>query len=398
VFPLKKNSPQGEEHPFAKSSGMRRINLLFAGFIIVWAFVPSHSKALPELARLPYLQSMTATSVLIAWRTSQSQIGEIEYKLHRWQKIFKVIEKKEGKIHAITLYHLQPNTTYWYRVLNGKSGTPLTGWIWFKTFPLSPNASFTFGVLGDSGNGSSYQKEVAHQLFLHHPDLVIHTGDVIYDGSSDADFDKKFFSIYGKLAETTPFFPSIGNNDWAWDHAKPYLENFYLPQNSPGKGRYYSFNCGGVHFVALNSNEPLEKGSTQYNWLLQDLKKNKRRGIVVYFHHPIYSSGHHGSTLWLRRSLEPLFVHFHVALVFNGHDHDYERTIPIHGVTYIVTGGGGGILYPVGSSAFTAFSATVHHFVFCQVKNNGIDFEAIDDKGKIIDHDQIKLDGINIKR
>jgi hypothetical protein len=43
-------------------------------------------------------------------------------------------------------------------------------------------------------------------------------------------------------------------------------------------------------------------------------------------------------------------------MVFNGHDHNYERTVPIGGVTYIVTGGGGKRLYKAGRNVWTAFS------------------------------------------
>jgi cysteine-rich repeat protein len=54
-----------------------------------------------------------------------------------------------------------------------------------------------------------------------------------------------------------------------------------------------------------------------------------------------------------------------------GHDHNYERTLPLRagrvvapgpGTIYITTGGGGQGLYPSGHSAFTAYSESVHHF------------------------------------
>lgn len=341
------------------------------------------------VSRLPYLQEMTSRSVLIAWRTESASEDEIEYKADGGNaKSEYAPEKIAAEIHAVKLSGLAPDRTYWYRLIDLRTSRPLTGWLWFKTFPSSPAASFTFAVLGDSGNGSDYQKKVARQLFLQHPDLVIHTGDVIYGGDTDKDYDAKFFSIYAKLAESAPFFLTIGNHD-VTGNEDPYLRNFYLPQDSPGKGRYYSFNCGGVHFVGLDSNEPLAPGSPQYAWLVGDLKASRLPMKVIFFHHPVFSSGYHGSTKGLRKSLEPVFVKFHVTVVFNGHDHDYERMVLIHHVTYVVTGGGGGMLYPVGSSPWTAFSATVHNFVLCTVKNGKIYLKAIDDKGKVFDRDTI---------
>ena len=46
----------------------------------------------------------------------------------------------------------------------------------------------------------------------------------------------------------------------------------------------------------------------------------------------------------MQEYLQPLFEGNGVQLVFAGHDHAYERTI-IHGITYVVSGGGGAPLY-----------------------------------------------------
>jgi hypothetical protein len=81
-------------------------------------------------------------------------------------------------------------------------------------------------------------------------------------------------------------------------------------------------------------------GSPQYLWLQNDLASTHQPWKVVFFHVPPYSSGPHGSNSLVARALEPLFTQYGVDLVFNGHDHDYERSV-IHNITYIVTGGGG---------------------------------------------------------
>jgi UDP-2,3-diacylglucosamine pyrophosphatase LpxH len=43
----------------------------------------------------------------------------------------------------------------------------------------------------------------------------------------------------------------------------------------------------------------------------------------------------------VRTTYQPLFEEFGVQMVFSGHSHNYERSVPINGVTYMVTGGGG---------------------------------------------------------
>ena len=71
-----------------------------------------------------------------------------------------------------------------------------------------------------------------------------------------------------------------------------------------------------------------------------------------------------------RNAIAPIVERHRVQLVLSGHDHDYERSIPWRQyvttgglVTYVVTGGGGAALYPVGAGAWTAKSASYHHYV-----------------------------------
>ena len=60
---------------------------------------------------------------------------------------------------------------------------------------------------------------------------------------------------------------------------------------------------------------------------------------IVVLHHPPYSAGYQGSND--RRRATPSrrsFERYGVQLVLSGHDHDYQRSTPINGVTYVVSG------------------------------------------------------------
>jgi hypothetical protein len=131
---------------------------------------------------------------------------------------------------------------------------------------------------------------------------------------------------------------------------------FAPPENGgpEGRERWYSFGWGDAHFVALH-----------------------RR--------PAFSSGQHGSTLSVQQFFVPLFEKHRVPPVLAGHDHDYERSVPINGVTYVVTGGGGVGTRPVGRSSFTAFSESVCHFVFITVAGDTLTLHAIDGVGTEFD-------------
>jgi len=65
-----------------------------------------------------------------------------------------------------------------------------------------------------------------------------------------------------------------------------------------------------------------------------------------------------------------------VDLVFSGHDHVYERTVPIRGVTYVVSGGGGKRLYRAGKGELTSSLKFAHHAVLVRVDGGGLLLEA----------------------
>ena len=273
----------------------------------------------------------------------------------------------------------------------------------FEPFSDDPLRPLRFVAFGDSGVGNDRQRNLARQIDAADPDLVVITGDVIYSDGAPSEIDPHYFEPYADLIDHVPFYPALGNHDVRTENGAPLLEALYLPTNDrDGTERYYSFVRASVHFVALDSNAPLEPGSPQYDWLATDLEAASAPWIVVYFHHPPYSSSRHGSHLTLRDTLGPLFDRFRVDLVLNGHDHDYERTFPMRGAApvdahldpdyidpggtiYVVTGGGGNRLYPSGVSTFTAYSESSHHFVEVEILGLSLALRAVRNDGRVID-------------
>ncbi len=126
-----------------------------------------------------------------------------------------------------------------------------------------------------------------------------------------------------------------------------------MAAGDPGEG-YYSYNQGAWHVVVLNSNIAVEPGSAQHEWLRADLTSNTATCTLAYWHHPLFSSGHHGNQTKMKPIWEALFA-ADVDVVVNGHDHDYERFAlqdpsgeadPTRGIREFVVGTGGGGLRP----------------------------------------------------
>jgi acid phosphatase type 7 len=225
---------------------------------------------------------------------------------------------------------------------------------------------------------------VADQMAAMPRDFMIHLGDIAYESGTRAQLEAHFFRAYADMLESSPAFPVSGNHEYETEGAAPFREAFMLPENGAPDGleRWYSYDWGDVHLVALDSERV---GAAQAAWLDADLAANRLPWVIVYLHRPPYSSGDHGSNGGVQRHFVPLFAKHRVPVVLTGHDHHYERTNPLDGVTYFVSGGGGRGTRAVGESWFTAFSEAVCHFLYVTVDVDRLTVHAIDGVGKEFD-------------
>lgn len=259
---------------------------------------------------------------------------------------------------------------------------------------LPNKGTIKFAVVGDMGTASREQREVGQQMALFHAKFpftfVITVGDNIYGaGSSAADFKAKFEDPYAPLlAAKVKFYASLGNHD------NPEQRNYGL--FTMGGNRYYTFRAskgglakivsGGVRFFSVDSTYLDEQ---QLAWLEKELSASTSDWKIAFFHHPLYSSGRtHGSSLDLRKALEPLFVKYGVNVVFSGHDHIYERIKPQQGITYFVSGSAGSLRkgdygQPQSFSA-TGFDKDFE-FMLAEIDGSKMFYQAISRTGQTID-------------
>jgi len=246
--------------------------------------------------------------------------------------------------------------------------------------------SLTFMVLGDTRTDhASHQSVVDKMLEMGPPLFYLHTGDLVEDGSNRSQWDT-FLDIEGDLMAVATLYPCLGNHER--NHP-----NYFDVLNPPG--RWYSFDRGEAHFVCLQVDGygDYGSGSPQYEWLVSDLAGTSKPWKFVFFHIPPYSSGGHGGDLNVRQALGPLFEQYGVAVVFNGHDHDYERSVA-KGVTYIVTGGGGAPLYQKEhDNPASVHFAGVYHFVQVTLSGDTLSGVAIAPDGTEFDPFTIVLGG-----
>lgn len=301
--------------------------------------------------------------------------------------------------HWARVEELEPATEYSYSIhLDGRDVTP-AGETRFRT---AGQNDFTFLAIGDSGTGSDDQKRLAATFQRDPAALVIHTGDLVYPTGTFEAYDRNHFDVYQEAMRRIPFFPVPGNHDYYDFGAEPYRALHDLPRMNVAEkdqGRYYSFEWGDVHFVCLDSNAPLEEAAAgrgeMLRWLEADLAACTKFWRVAVFHHPPYAAGPNWEdayTAMARAHIVPVLERFGVPLIVSGHEHSYQRSVPIRGgaeaaggAIYLTTGGGGAALYPVFDSPLVAKGASVFHYLRASVAGRRMRFAAIDTEGTAFD-------------
>jgi 3',5'-cyclic AMP phosphodiesterase CpdA len=236
-----------------------------------------------------------------------------------------------------------------------------------------------FALMGDSGSGDMPQQQVADAMLAYFNaarrfPFVLMLGDNLYHD----DYTNEFLVPYkGLLDRGVKFYAAIGNHDRDLQiHFKPF---------NMGDKDHYSFDQGNARFVALNSNHPND--AEQIKWLDTVFNDAGDKWRICFFHHPLYSSGQHSSEGRdvIRPAFERALVRNRVNVVFSGHEHLYERTRPMQGIVYIVSGGGGRSLYKVRPSDFTEVGISEHHFMVAEVAGDRLFFEAINHQQQVLD-------------
>jgi hypothetical protein len=190
-------------------------------------------------------------------------------------------------------------------------------------------------VYGDTRTGHDIHQQIVNLIVAHKPVAAFHTGDLVANGLDSSQWTI-FNSISSEMLSTAEFYPALGNHEY---QSPFFFDNFELPNNE----QWFSVEFNQTHFIILNSCVATDVGSEQYQWLESDLASigDSIEFIAAVFHHPPYSTGPHTEDeMGLRETFVPLFEQHGVDIVFNGHDHDYERSY-CGGIYYIVTGGGG---------------------------------------------------------
>ena len=220
-----------------------------------------------------------------------------------------------------------------------------------------------FVIYGDTRTNHKVHKQVVLDVVDQHPDFIVQTGDLVANSNKAKQWTNFDRIIEPIRKNDIGYYPARGNHDTG--KRSKYADEI-PPSLHPGNAFYYRFDVQNLCFLALDTQSNLSIKSDQYKWLEQQLKdaSAENKFVIPFFHQAIFSVGdRHGSNVFLRSILHPLFKQYGVKLVFQGHDHIYYRTTR-DGIIYVVTGGGGAPLYHIVSSELQLgdVAKRLHHF------------------------------------
>ena len=369
---------------------------------------------------------------------------------------------------------LPPGEKFEYRILNDE----LQVFVGEGQARKSGATPFRTVIFGDCAADTSEQRAIAALAYGQKPDLLLITGDIVYSNGRASEYLSHYFSVYNADTANSkvgaPLIRSVlsvaapGNHDILTTDLNKYPDTqayFYywsLPLNGvpykfgesgtpklkANKQKIaafqtaaganfprmanYSFDYGNVHWLVLDSNPYVDPTSPKLlNWIAKDLSSTKATWKFVAYHHPGFQSSlKHQSDQWMRLLAET-FEKNGVSIVFNGHVHNYQRSVPLkftpqkgangkfrqsdgevdgliqedtvyngttmtklNGIMYIVTGAGGAGLYnkeldnqPDKWKPFTkSYIANTNSMTVLDVSDKTLTLKQISAKGKEIDH------------
>eukprot|EP00615_Pteridomonas_danica_P008672 CAMPEP_0114332848 /NCGR_PEP_ID=MMETSP0101-20121206/3369_1 /TAXON_ID=38822 ORGANISM="Pteridomonas danica, Strain PT" /NCGR_SAMPLE_ID=MMETSP0101 /ASSEMBLY_ACC=CAM_ASM_000211 /LENGTH=401 /DNA_ID=CAMNT_0001463685 /DNA_START=21 /DNA_END=1226 /DNA_ORIENTATION=- len=261
-------------------------------------------------------------------------------------------------IHRATLVNLLPDHEYCYRIQSNPSSSQYS----FMTMPSNlTNPSIT--VYGDLGLQNARSVPLlTSETESRRSHAIVHNGDFAYDMfTNNATRGDEWFNMMQPIMANTPYMVSIGNHEGMYD-ALNYRARFTMPDFDLTENLFFSFDIGRSHWISYDTEVYFVYEATeghggvgrnfgpypelallQYQYIEADLLAATQNSdidwIVVYGHRPMYCSDSDDAdclslATW-KTDLEDLFFKYGVDIIFEAHQHSYERLWPTYDSTVL---------------------------------------------------------------
>lgn len=289
------------------------------------------------------------------------------------------------------------------------------GGVLMNTVQADPLTETTvrFIAMGDFGQANADQYAVAEAIeqvcAQRGCDFATSLGDNIYDIGAlhpyDPVFEENFELPYAGV--DFPWYMTLGNHDngavgqftQLGDNEVAYSQRTdRMSEKWTMPDRFYTHRHGDVEFYAYDSDtiddayNPLHPGlatGAQQQAFFQDAIRNSTSTWkIAHAHYPYVSNGDHGDgTASYQAAIRATFCD-KVDLILVGHDHDMQwlEPVPSCGTTeFVVSGAGGGGLYPVdGHNPYYFQNDTDHGFFWVEITGNTLRGVFFDVNGEVL--------------
>jgi len=398
------------------------------------ALISATAAAAPTQLRVSIVDDST-TTMGIAWTTDAEEATVVQYGLtvgygDEASGPAPSLVEGIGYVHAVTLQGLAPATSYHYRVGDGVSWSDDAI---FTTAGADPCQPWRFVAIGD--NRSQFDtgdhpgvadgfSDILLEAVAHAPAFVLNSGDLVLDGHAAEQWND-YLSTTELVARSLPMLTAIGNHDddsVDGDGAK-YNGVFHLPRNAANDTEDFFVVRYHNAVIAVLSSATFMGGSAgdsrtfalQAEWLDQVLTAHAdATWKIVAIHHPPFTGGgfdifgigvigHEPNEAGTNEVLLPVLDRHHVDFVISGHNHWYERFLPLvqgaeldvgevapgpdDGTIYITTGGAGAYTMEFDwiplldvcrgdVDGTRAFCSGAHHYVVFAIRDRDLTMEA----------------------
>lgn len=238
----------------------------------------------------------------------------------------------------VSLTGLQPGTTYYYQVGDGKTWSDTQS---FK-MPEAGAESTNFFILGDiqSSNTSNLNRSLSALRDSETSyDFAIQTGDAIDNVTNyDGNWRPFLTTVNSKTLGGVDMIHVMGNHEYYGDANGEISDALYdLPESA--QNSWYKMEYGKVCVVVVNNGTKL---ATALADIAEQLTTDCIWRVLV-AHEPIYGTESVSATPEILASIEKAGFDF----VFGGDDHAYARTYPMIGGVKQAEDSRGGVVYYV---------------------------------------------------
>ena len=345
------------------------------------AIAPANILTVPPCIQLGNQAANGRYSLALVWHTPNNPYKfELKYGQGTSTKTakldFKTISPETvepHRVYAAALTGLKPGDKIQYELRESGSvvytGTAIA--------PKSDRQDHTFAVFGDCGTASLVQAQISYQASRTNPDLLVLTGDIVYDNGRVSEYKSEFWPYHTRSdawpSKGSPLLTQTltvgvpGNHDILmrdlnrFPDAQAFFYYWNQPLNGPltqvgepgstvltgtperlaafqkaagpnyPRGANFSFDYGNAHWTCLDANPYVDWTNPKlHQWLKDDLAKAaKKTWRFVSYHQPSFHSSttHQGEKQM--RLVQEIFEEGKVDIVFCGHVHNSQRTFPI---------------------------------------------------------------------